>query len=308
MAIFDTVTKEQARTHPMDFVNLCLEFGQNDATFVEIITPEQPTVEIHQADIIVKVQLNSKEVLTHFEFQTTDSYDPEMSLRMAGYIIRLIETYRLPVYSSVIYLRPEAGSRDAGFYEQDVAGHRVFIEYKVVRLIEMDGQIILDAKPAGLLPFTPLMKRPENMDADDWLRRCVQTADSVDIPNKPKYLGILAVLGNLVYEAETISNIILEETMHHPSIIEYWTEKAAAEAHQQGMRESTREKILEALELRLQPGTAHTFKPILERIDDLQHLKSYFVLRYKQIALRPSDRCWKATEIKYVWASLPSVT
>ena len=276
MAIFDTVTKEQARTHPMDFVNLCLEFEQGDATFVEIITPEQPTVEMHQADVIVKVQLNDKEVLTHFEFQTTDSYDPEMSLRMAGYIVRLIETYQLPVYSSVIYLRPEAGSRDTGFYEQNIAGHRVFIEYKVFRLIEMEGQGVLNAKPTGLLPFTPLMKRPENVNAEDWLRRCVQAADSVNVPNKPEYLGILALLGNLVYEAETISNVILEETMHQPSIIEYWTEKASAEAHQQGVRESTREKILEALELRLQPDTARTFKPILEKIDDLQRLNELF--------------------------------
>ena len=155
MAIFDTVTKEQARTHPMDFVNLCLEFEQGDAIFVEIITPEQPTVEMHQADIIVKVQLNDKEVLTHFEFQTTDSYDPEMSLRMAGYIVRLIETYRLPVYSSVIYLRPEAGSRDTGFYEQNIAGHRVFIEYKVFRLIEMDGQGVLNAKTYRIVAFHP---------------------------------------------------------------------------------------------------------------------------------------------------------
>ena len=280
MAIFDTVTKEQALTHPMDFVNLCLEFEKDDAAFVGIITPEQPTVEMHQADIVIKVRLNGKEVLIHFEFQTTDSYDPEMSLRMAGYIVRLIETYRLPVYSSVIYLRPESGRRDIGAYEQNIAGHRVFIEYKVVRLIEMDGQRILDAKPAGLLPFTPLMKRPDNVDANNWLRRCIQTADNIDVPNKLEYLGILAVLGNLVYEAETISNIILEETMHQPSIIEYWTEKAAAEAHQQGLqqgvRENTREKILEALALRLQPGTAQVFKPILEQINDLSRLNELF--------------------------------
>lgn len=90
----------------------------------------------------------------------------------------------------------------------------------------------------------------------------------------------MVILGNLVYEAETISNIILEETMHQPSIIEYWTEQAAAEAHQQGLQqgviENTREKILEALELRLQPDAAQTFKPILERIDDLQRLNELF--------------------------------
>ena len=72
--------------------------------------------------------------------------------------------------------------------------------------------------------------------------------------------------------------------MHQPSIIEYWTEQAAAEAHQQGLQqglqqgviENTREKILETLELRLQSDAAQTFKPILEEIDDLQRLNELF--------------------------------
>ena len=277
MAIFDTVTKTQAQTHPMDFVNYCLNFEQDDATFVELIVPEQPTVEMHQADMVIKVELNGKEVLVHFEFQTTDSYDSEMSLRMAGYIIRLIETYGLPVYSSVIYLRPDAGRRDRGTYEQNIAGHQILIEYQVLRLIEMEGDQVLDTKPTGLLPFTPLMKRPTDVDAEEWLRRCVRTADNVEVPNKAAYLGALAILGNLVYESELISNIIQEETMQQPNIIEYWTEKAAAEAHQQGLQQGLKERaledILEALELRLQPDAARTFKPALEAIDDSQRLK-----------------------------------
>ncbi len=61
--------------------------------------------------------------------------------------------------------------------------------------------------------------------------------------------------------------------MHQPNIIEYWTEKATAEAHQQGVRERALEDILEALALRLQPDAARTFKPALEAIDDLQRLK-----------------------------------
>ena len=295
MAIFDTVSKTHAQTHPMDFVNHCLNFEQDEATFLELIVPEQPTVEMHEADIVVKVDLNGKEVLVHLEFQTTDSYDPEMSLRMAGYIIRLMETYRLPVYSSVIYLRPDAGRRDRGVYEQNITGHRVLIEYQVLRLIEMEGEPILDTKPTGLLPFTPLMKHPTDIDAEEWLRRCVQTADSVDVPNKPAYLGSLAVLGNLVYESEVISNILLEETMQHPNIIQYWTEKATAEAHQQGLeqglkqgiKEQALEDILEALALRLQPEAARTFKPVLETISDSQRLKQ--LLRAAISAESPED-------------------
>lgn len=72
--------------------------------------------------------------------------------------------------------------------------------------------------------------------------------------------------------------------MQQRNIIEYWTEKATAEAHQQGleqgleqgMRERALEDILEALELRLQPDAASAFKPILETIEDSQRLKQLF--------------------------------
>lgn len=265
MADFDTISKTHARAHPMDFVNHCLDFDQDDVTFVQLITPEQPTIEMHQADMLIEVELNGEKVLIHFEFQTTDSYDPEMALRMAGYIIRTVETYRLPVYSSVIYLRPDAGRRDPGHYSQDRAKHRIFIEYQVLRLIEIDGEPILNTKLAGLIPFTPLMKRPAEVSSEEWLRRCVQTADSIDVPNKPAYLGSLAVLGNLIYDPETISNIISEETMNQPSIIEYWGEQAR--------QQSTRENILEALDIRLQVDASQIFKSALEAIDDLQRLK-----------------------------------
>jgi len=276
MASFDTTSKKQVETNPQDFVHLCFKFGLENITVLEVVTPEQPTVEMHQADILIKVLYQSKEVLVHFEFQTTDSYDPEMPLRMAGYIIRAIEVYRLPMYSNVLYLRPDAGVNDPGKFTQNLENHNISIEYQVFRLIEMDGQTILDLKLAGLVPFTPLMKPPTDIDAVQWLRRCVQIADSIDVPNKPEYLGSLAVLGNLVYDSQTILDIISEETMQHPPIVEYVAPQARERGRQQGAQETTRENILEILTFRLQTEVEQTFRPALEAIDDLQHLKRLF--------------------------------
>jgi hypothetical protein len=287
MASFDTASKKQIETNPQDFVNLCFKFGLPNITALEVVTPEQPTVEMHQADTLIKALRDNQEVLVHFEFQTTDSYDPEMPLRMAGYIIRAIEVYRLPVYSNVIYLRPNAGNNDPGKFAQNLEGHNISIEYQVFRLIEMDGQEILDLKPIGLIPFTPLMKPPADMNEEEWLRRCVQTADGIDVPNKPEYLGSLAVLGNLIYDAETILEIISEETMQQPSIVEYVAPQAREQGIQQGLRESTRKHILEALTLRLQPNVAETFKPMVEAIDDLQRLEQ--LLRAAILAESPED-------------------
>ena len=276
MASFDTASKKQVETNPQDFVDLCFKFGSENTTVLEIITPEQPTIEMHQADILIKALHNNREVLVHFEFQTTDSYDPEMPLRMAGYIIRTIETYRLPVYSNVIYLRPDAGRSDPGRFSQNLEHHNISVEYQVFRLIEIDGQTILDLKPPGLIPFTPLMKRPVNMDAEQWLRRCIQTADGIDVSNKTEYLGSLAVLGNLIYNSETIVEIISEEIMQHAPIVEYLAPKAHEQGIQQGAQETTRKHILEVLTLRLQFDASHIFKSSLEAIEDLQRLEQLF--------------------------------
>ena len=54
MASFDAASKKQVETNPQDFVNLCFRFGLSNITVLEIVTPEQPTVEMHQADILIK--------------------------------------------------------------------------------------------------------------------------------------------------------------------------------------------------------------------------------------------------------------
>ena len=272
MSNFDTASKKTAEISPKDFVHLCFDFETINITDIELIQPEQPTVDMRQTDVVIKAEINGKQVIVHFEFQTTDSSETDMSLRMAGYIIRLIETYGLEVYSNVIYLRPDAGRRDSGQFVQDIAGHEVLTRYKVFRLIEMDGQSILEAKPMGLLPFTPLMKRPKDVSAEAWLRRCVQTADSINVENKTAYLGTLAVLGSLVYEPETILNIISEETMERPSIFEHFASEALQQGIEQGARERALKDILEVLTLRLKPYAATVFKPTLETIEDLDRL------------------------------------
>ena len=123
-----------------------------------------------------------------------------MPQRMAGYIGRTIEQHGLPVYSNVIYLRPNAGQTDPGCYIQERPGYRIEIHYQVIRLIERAGQRILDEGPAGLIPLTPLMQRPAGLDAEAWLRRCVHAAQAVvmDETRKANYLTDLAILSGLV--------------------------------------------------------------------------------------------------------------
>ena len=94
-------------------------------------------------------KLNGEESLVHIEFQTSDSTETPMPRRMAGYIGRLIEQYGMPIYAFVIYLRPNAGAGDPGQYLQECPGHRILIEYTVVRLSELD--VLPSLKALGFL-------------------------------------------------------------------------------------------------------------------------------------------------------------
>ena len=244
MASFDTASKKQVETDPKDFVHLCLGFKETDIEVLEIINPEQPTIKMHQADSLIKAIYNGQEVLVHIEFQTTDSYDPEMPLRMAGYIGRAIEVHSLPIYSNVIYLRPDAGKNDPGKWTQKIKGHKISIEYQVLRLIDLDGEHVLDSRLTGLVPLTPLMGHSKDITDEQWFQHCVQVADSIEVPDKAAYLGRLVIFANLVYEPQVISKIILEETMQHSSIAEY----LAPHAHEQGKVEGIEQGKVEGIE------------------------------------------------------------
>ena len=76
---------------------------------LELLNPEQPTVETQVMGSLLRVRINGQEALVHCEFQTTDSTAVSMPRRMAGYMGRCLAEYGLPLFSHVIYLRRGCG-------------------------------------------------------------------------------------------------------------------------------------------------------------------------------------------------------
>ncbi len=276
MAEYDTISKHLIQTYPKDFIQFTL--GHEDVEVLDILDTEQPTVETRHTDSLIRVNIAGKEALIHHEFQTTD--DPSMPLRMAGYIIRAIEHHDLPIYSSVIYLRRSVGRRDPGYYIQDLPGHRVLIEYTVIRLSEIEGQDIIDGGPSGLFPFAPLMKRPVGIDSEAWLRACVDATNAlpVDESIKVDFLGRLMILSGLEYDPTLINRILSQEglmdaIMRESSFAQYIKQQGIEQGIEQGERKSTLEDILEVLEIRFGLSEAHPLSTRIAAIDDLQRLK-----------------------------------
>lgn len=269
MAEFDVISKALIQTYPQDFVRFAL--AQDDVEVLEVLDTEQPTVETHRMDSLMRVRIDGTEALVHHEFQTTDSTPSAMPLRMAGYMGRMLEQYGLPVYSHVIYLRPNAGRHDRGEYVQDRPGYRVVIQYKVIRLSELAGQAILDGGYAGLLPFAPLMQPPEGLAAAPWLRQCVQRAEALPMAaeTKANFLTDLVILSGLVYDYQTIQRIIPEDIMYESSVIQHFAEQGI----EQGREQVGREFLLDVLALRFQPEDVQRLASRIEAIEDVQRLK-----------------------------------
>ena len=229
-------------------------------------------------DSLIRVLIAGEEALIHTEFQTTD--DPSMPIRLAGYIIRAIEQHGLPVSSSVIYLRRNAGRRDPGHFIHKMSGHLAVIKYSVIRLSEIEGQDILDGGPSGLFPFAPLMKRPVGIDSEAWLRHCVDATNAlpVDESIKVDFLGRLMILSGLEYDPILINRILLQEglmdaIMRESSFAQYIKQLGIEQGREEGGRQRAVEDILEVLEIRFDLSEAHPIYTRIAAIDDLQHLK-----------------------------------
>ena len=276
MAEYDSVSKDLIQTYPKDFIRLT--FGQGDVEVLDILDTEQNTVDTRHTDSLIRAHIEGKEALIHHEFQTTD--DASMPLRMAGYIIRVIERHNLPIYSSVIYLRRNAGRRDPGYFVHEISGRRVLIEYTVIRLGEIEGQDIIDGGPSGLFPFVPLMQRPVGMDSEAWLHHCVDATNAlgVDESIKVDFLGRLMILSGLEYDPSMINRILLQEglmdaIMRESSFAQYIKQQGREEGFEQGGRQRAIEDILDVLEIRFDLSEAHPLSTRITAIDDLQYLK-----------------------------------
>ena len=281
MGKYDTISKRLIQTYPQDFIRFTLE--RDDVEFLALLDTEQPTIDAHRADSFIRARIGEEDVVLHYEFQTADSTDPPMPRRMAGYIGRAIEQYDLPIHSAVIYLRPDAGRNDPGHYAQDRYGCQIVIQYKVIRLVEIEGQRVLDAGHTGLLPFASLMKSPEGMVSEAWFRECVDRATDLPIDESARgdFLAGLSVLGGLVHDREMIANLISKEGLmdliRESSFAQYLIEQEIEENKeqwiQQGERQSTLAGLLEVLEIRFGLVEAHPISDRIATIDDLQRLK-----------------------------------
>ena len=119
------------------------------------------------------------------------------------------------------------------------------------------------------------MQRPVGVDAEAWLRQCVNRAQAVpmDETRKEVYIADLAILSGLVYNLDTVRTIIAEETMYESSVVQHFAEQGIKQGIEQGIGQGTVEALLDVLEIRFGLVASDPLADRIGAIDDVQRLK-----------------------------------
>ena len=248
---------------------------------VEVLTDldtEQQLVRAFRTDITKRIRINTRDAVLHIELQLRDSTEKPMWARNAHYHGYLVGEHQIPVYSNVIYFHPNAGRDDPGGYEYNWNGYDYRLSYKVIRLIEIDGQMILEAQVPGLLPFTPLMKPPGDMPLERWVQQCIDTtiATLVDPPMKGTLLYGLSLFGGLVHDPglfEQIPEAIMQESPFWQRQRERFMAQGIEQGIEQGAKAATLKNLLVVLNTKFHVEAVRALTPALKNIDDLQRLE-----------------------------------
>ncbi len=265
---YDNIGKKIWADHAEDLSQFVL-----DTDNVEVLADlgtEQQIIE-RETDIIKRIRINGREAILHVELQLRDSTDTPMWARNTQYQGYLIGKYQMPVYSNVIYFHPNAGRNDPGGYTYSWSDYEHTNRYKVIRLIEIDGQAVLEMLAPGILPFTPLMKPPTGMAPERWLQECIDATRAVPVDQRTQadLLYGIYLFGGIVYASALLDQLIQEGLMQESKTYQYLREKF--------LREATIENTLALLEDQFQAEAVNALTPELRSINDLQKLKQLLV-------------------------------
>jgi hypothetical protein len=175
---YDNIGKKLWADHTEDLSRFVLD--TDDVEVLADLGTEQQIIE-RETDIIKRIRINGHEAILHVELQLRDSTNTPMWARNTQYQGYLVGEHQMPVYSNVIYFHPNAGRNDPGGYTYSWGDYEHTNRYKVIRLIEIEGQSVLKRQAPGLLPFTPLMQPPAGMGLKRWVQECVDITMAVPV-------------------------------------------------------------------------------------------------------------------------------
>ena len=276
MADTDSPLKQLVSAFITDFAAWLLQAEVRAAHPLNVELPAETLA----ADQVFQVTLaDGRTLVLHIEFQGRTSHAP-MEWRMLEYIVRLAHTYRLDLWSVVIYVGRGAGAGDTGSYQVNGLDGTPTLawRYHVIRLWQMRAEELLAMGRPALLALIgqTQIETPEAVLPD-------VVARLQSVPDPERRDRLLTALTALIPEEEMVAMvermIDREELLLDTPFLRRIREEGRAEGRaEEGRTEAAlaarRRSILDVLVVRFDPPVSvyQQIERQLATITDEAHL------------------------------------
>jgi predicted transposase YdaD len=233
MGDWDGKVKNLANEAPQDFVQWLLK----GAEFIDDLSPRFASRDI-EADILYRIAIEHMLYLLHIEFQSTGH--PIMAKRVWEYNVAASIKYKLPVYSFVIYLRPDS---DIAQPPYEVRLHHGELAhcfwFRVIKLWTIPTEDLFQTGLKGLLPFVPLSREGKRREA---VERVISELSQEEVEKQRELLSFTYGFASLIFNEESDQQWLRRRFGMLKDILkESWAFQEIA----QEAREETRKEVLE---------------------------------------------------------------
>ncbi len=264
---WDSLMKRLVGAKPRHFANWLAA----EAIYVRPLDIELKSQHLF-ADALLEIIVEGQQALLHIEFQT--DRDAEMGIRLLEYNVLASRQYeRLPVYSYVIYLRPDGEAVQSPYIRKlpdGQEGHRFY--FRTMKLWEQPAELMLQLDLAGLLPLVTLTsdgKRPEVVKV---------MIDRLASEGEADLLAIARVLGGLAFKKEDEREWFRKRfSMFQDILRESWVYQEIGQEFLEKGREEERQRQSQTLMSFVQrhfPEIAALAKQQTEEIEDPEVLQT----------------------------------
>ena len=255
----DQPLKVLFRTRPRDLLPLTGDAGSHvlSAQVLELGAARR------SVDLVLVLTRDGERYVRHVEFQSFHRTD--LARRCFEYATRLVVQLRLPVLTTVIYLRAPA-PRELVFRES--LGGRVLHErcFDTVRLWELEASEALSLGPGG----AALVALARGADLRFIGKASRQIRRHAPRAQRPDLLAILQSLSEGRYTARQLARVIPEEVVMASSIFDKAIEKGIAEGRLDALR-----RLCTAFVKRHHAGVADQVLPAIEACEDIARLRRW---------------------------------
>jgi predicted transposase YdaD len=255
--IWDDAIKRLFREHPQDFVSWLVK----DAIYDGAVSGELKN-RTRRADILVNIvqRETRKTGLLHAEVQSKD--DENIVERLQEYNLMSTLTYRKPVISFLILLRPMPGAPaspaiTALFDEIEIWR----FHYVVIRLWEIPAEELLRSGLIGLLPLVPLTKGGTEQETLLMTVTELAAAKEYDLLALAKLIAGLITKGKIAQE--TLERMF---AMYHSILEDSWVyQELIQRGREEGMEKGMEKGIEKGLDKGLTQGEQRALLAMIQK-------------------------------------------